>query len=337
MPKSCFFCNVVVSGGATFSYCGVCQSVLYCSKVCQKKDWKEHKKICKFLNAGDGAMQVRHPEHEGTAAWMKEGLREEERSFNDDIRQFFKLFTESTFEGSQAAARKMKKIVAREIKHNRKCLLFHSLRLLIHADSEMLLWPNSPLLVLLQSVDPNVLPGQEAGQTKQGTPLHMMAWLVDLSNLSTQVTQLILGRQLIKHGANVNAVSQPGDMTPLHFACCEKRTTHLDFIQLLLKKGADSNAQDELGLTPLMSTLPLAPGAAKFLLEWPTTNINIMDRSVVSFPTMVRRCVEELSHRVARPVNPCRAENQFLLQQWSEIEKMLVERETVDTGIAPVE
>jgi hypothetical protein len=102
MPKSCFFCNVVVSGGATFSYCGVCQSVLYCSKVCQKKDWKEHKKICKFLNAGDGAMQVRHSDHEDNVARMKEGLREAEHVLNDDGRRFFKLFTESTFEGSQA-------------------------------------------------------------------------------------------------------------------------------------------------------------------------------------------------------------------------------------------
>jgi hypothetical protein len=161
--------------------------------------------------------------------------------------------------------------------------------------------------------------------------------------LSTQVTQLILGRQLIKHGANVNAVGYPGNETPLHFACYSKRTTHLDFIQLLLKKGADPNAQDEFGLTLPMGTFPLATGAAKVLLEWPTTNVNIMDRSGMSFPAMVRLCVEELSRLVARdlvarPVNPCRAENQFLLQQWSEIEKMLVEREqTFDTGIAPVE
>jgi hypothetical protein len=58
MPKSCGVCNVVASEGVTFSYCGACQSVMYCSKVCQKKDWKAHKQICKFLNAGDGAIQV---------------------------------------------------------------------------------------------------------------------------------------------------------------------------------------------------------------------------------------------------------------------------------------
>jgi hypothetical protein len=92
MPKICRLCNVVAPEGITFSYCGACQSVMYCSKVCQKKDWKEHKKICKSLNAGDGAIQVRSDFYEEQAAALEEASEETEGSFNDGIRQFFKLF-----------------------------------------------------------------------------------------------------------------------------------------------------------------------------------------------------------------------------------------------------
>jgi hypothetical protein len=31
---------------AVASCCGKCMSVAYCSRECQIKDWKEHKKVC---------------------------------------------------------------------------------------------------------------------------------------------------------------------------------------------------------------------------------------------------------------------------------------------------
>jgi hypothetical protein len=330
MLKSCCICQVVASEGVTFAYCGACQAVQYCSKVCQKKDWKEgeHKKICKYLNVGDGrAMQVRDPEHEGLATKREESFKANENRFNDDMKRFFKLFTQSTFEGSQAAARKMKKIAARWTKCNREALLFHSLDLLLRADSEKLLWPNSPLRVLLQFVDPNV-PTPET----RGTLLHKLACMADPSDYSTHGNQLTLGRQLIELGATANPITLLGE-TPLHCACHAGTTTNLDFIQLLLENGAEPNAQDNLGETPLMYTLRLAPGAAEFLLEWPTTDVNIMDRSGVSFPAGVHWAVQHFSNQVALPVNANRAQLQYLLQQWCEIENMLVEREAVDTGI----
>jgi hypothetical protein len=58
--------------------------------------------------------------------------------------------------------------------------------------------------------------------------------LADPSDYSTHENQLILAKQLIKHGANVNALSQPKDCTPLHNACWVIRVTNLDFIELLL-------------------------------------------------------------------------------------------------------
>jgi hypothetical protein len=66
-------------------------------------------------------------------------------------------------------------------------------------------------------------------------------------------------------------------------------------------------------------------------------NVNIIDRFGISFPANVRRAIQFFSFQVALPNNPDRVEDRFLYQQWCEIEKMLVEREYVDTGITVVE
>jgi hypothetical protein len=245
------------------------------------------------------------------------------------MKLFFKLFEESTFEGSRGTARKLRKIAKRQAKHNQKFLLFHSLRFLIHSNSEMLSWPNSPLLVMLQFVDPNELLGLEQELLLEGTgfsPLHLLADLADPMDYSTHENQVILARQLIEHGANVNAVSIPRDRTPLHYACDGGNVTNLDFIELLLEKGADLNLQDHLGMIPLMRTITGAPGAAKFLLNWPTADVNITNRSGESFLAKVRKMIANISDRISLHDNPGRVQHQFLLRQWREIEEMLVER-----------
>jgi ankyrin repeat protein len=123
----------------------------------------------------------------------------------------------------------------------------------------------------------------------------------------------------------------------LQMACWTGVVTNLDFIDFLLKKGADPNAQDHLGLTPLMYTTPVAPGAAKFLLNWPTTDINISNRSGESFLGRVRRTVEYFSDMIiAFPDDHDRVQHQFLLQQWRDIEEMLVERGAHDIGITAI-
>jgi hypothetical protein len=53
----------------------------------------------------------------------------------------------------------------------------------------MLSWPNSPLLVLLQFVDPNVLIGDEETRV---TLLHTLADLADPFDYSTHENQVIL-------------------------------------------------------------------------------------------------------------------------------------------------
>jgi hypothetical protein len=99
----------------------------------------------------------------------------------------------------------------------------------------MLSWPNSQLLVLLRFVDPNVLCGRESPPLQEGevraTPLHILADLAAPSDVSTHDNQLVLAKQLIEHGANVNAVSGPWGRTPLHFACHWNNATNLDFVE----------------------------------------------------------------------------------------------------------
>jgi hypothetical protein len=335
MKKSCIICRIEASPELQLQYCDQCLSALYCSRTCQRIDWKKrHKKVCKLLNVGHGGMQVRTDEHTTRKIELKRDFEERGRSLDEDTKRFFKLFQDSTF-GSRVAAQKMKKIAKRQSKNNQKFLLYHSLQFLSRSsDSEMLSWPNSPLLVMLQLVDPNVLFGEGGGV--EDAPLHFLANLADPSDYSTHENQLILAKQLIEHGANVNTVSTPYGYTPLHTACHSDVVTNLDFVELLLEADADPNARDHTGDTPLIYTVPDAPGAAEFLLNWSTTDANITNRSGASFLNMVRSAITDISDKVALPDNPDQVANQFQLQQWRGIEEMLVERGAHDTWITAV-
>jgi hypothetical protein len=334
MPKSCIICRAVASPDVVLQYCAQCQSAKYCSLACQRIDWKkQHRQICKFLNVGHGDIQVRSKIHTDRQSDAKETIEKSEHSLDEGKKLFFKLFQESTFKGSRAAARKMKQFAKRQSEKNREILLFHSLRFLIRSDSEMLSWPSSPLLVLLHSVDPNVLLGDSE---QWNTPLHSLGDLADPFDYSTHVNQLILAKQLIERGADVNALSFPEGRSPLHNACRGENVTNLDFVELLLQAGSDPNAVDIKSVIPLKCTVPNAPGAAKFLLNWPTTNASMTfrtDRTGHSFLDWVRMAVQHFSDEVARPDNTEKVQHQFLLQQWREIEKMLEERGPADTGI----
>jgi hypothetical protein len=329
MSKSCFTCKV----HTVLDCCSNCQAVQYCSNSCQKADWKQHKEICQFLNVGDGAMQVRTDKHVDGYAKLEETFQGAERSFDEDDKRFFKLFTESTHEESLAAAQEMKKIAARHTKLNQKAILFHSLNLLMRTDSKELRWPNSPLRIMLQFVDTNArwANAEEEDSREEmvrgPTPLHQLSCQADPQGRSFHKNQVILGQQLFRHGANANLRIE--GLTPLHLACHSDAVTNLDFIQLLLEKGASPNVRDNQGMTPLMSAVPMAPGTAKFLLEWstpPTTDIHITNRAGLTLFDLVHSTIENFSAQAELHDNAERVKRAFLLEQWREIEQMLVER-----------
>jgi hypothetical protein len=86
-----------------------------------------------------------------------------------------------------------------------------------------------------------------------------------------------------------------------------------------------------------MGTVPEAPGAAKFLLNWPTTDSNLISSTGASFLAIVRFAITDYSDQIALPDIPTRVQEKFLLQQWREIEEMLVDRGARDTGITAFE
>jgi hypothetical protein len=145
--------------------------------------------------------------------------------------------------------------------------------------------------------------------------LHFFASLTDPFDSSIHGKQLILAKQLIEHGTNVNAVSIPNCETPLHIACHSDVVTNLDFLEVLLEAGADPNTKNSGGLTPLIIATPDAPGAAKFLMNWPSTEVNITTRSGASFLAMVRSAITSLSVKFARPDSPEQVEHQFAIKQ----------------------
>jgi hypothetical protein len=87
-----------------------------------------------------------------------------------------------------------------------------------------------------------------------------------------------------------------------------------------------------------MCTTRLSPGAAKFLLNWPTTDLNILSRSGESFLVKVRWAIEAFCMSIAKygAYNPDHVQYKFQLQHWRGIDEMLVERGAHESGITAI-
>jgi hypothetical protein len=331
VKASCQVCEKGEAEGLKLSFCSSCRSVSYCSRECQKTDWKAHKVICKELNVGD-AKQIVHSGHQSRAQEVKELATSALSECEPRARRFFDLFFETQGDTDDTdSVRKMKKVLQNESPFSRQVILLRSLYVLSQLPSEMLKLSTSPLKVALQFVDASVMscPGPNMDDGRGATPLHCLAQMSDPSKEHTLKNQCIIAKQLIEAGANVNARAQRGNgnVTPLHAACSSGNCTNLDFIQLLLDHGANPNTKDSDGNTPLYYTVPGAPGAAKFLLTYSAkTDPDILGYGG-SFLAMVRSCLENFFGPL-----PDREKYLFQVKQWKEVEKLLVERGTLDTG-----
>ena len=161
-------------------------------------------------------------------------------------------------------------------KNHREFLLFQSIGILLGLGSDIIVQPTSPIVVLLESgVDPNALSHPWGGPPDEGSsrPLHL---LIDMTapNMDLMERQVIIAKQLIEAGADVNAVNAPGQgrNSPLHNACFSGECTNLELIKLFLDHGANPNLGNNVGQTPLMMTLRMSPSAAKLLLTYPYEN-----------------------------------------------------------------
>jgi hypothetical protein len=332
----CQVCEAGKAEGVKLSFCNSCRSVSYCSRECQKADWKTHKNICKKLNVGD-AKQIVCSNHQSNAEKVKELAERDLSECGPRERRFFDLFLDTQGDTDHAdTVRKMMNILLKEPCYNRQAILFRSLFVLSQLPSETLKLPTSPLKVALQVVDASVMSclGPNMDDGRGATPLHWLGETSDPSKEQTLENQCILAKQLIEAGANVNARAQRnlGKITPLHIACFSGNCTNLDYIQLLLDHGANPNA-NSAGQTPLSFTVPGAPGAAKFLLTYSDkTDPDILTNDGRSFLAMVRTCIADGTSKARLP-NSSQPEIMFFqVNQWEEVEKLLVERGALDSG-----
>jgi hypothetical protein len=334
---SCQVCKKGKAEGLKLSFCNSCRSVSYCSRECQKADWKTHKVICKELNVGD-AKQIAHSDQQARAEIAKEQAKLAISGCTPRVRRFFGLFLESKGDTDHTdTVRKMKTILLKESRSSRRDILFRSLSILSELPSKMLKLPTSPLKVVLESVDASIMscPGPNMDDGRGATPLHWLARMSDPNKEQALEKQCILAKQLIEAGANVNARAQHnlGKITPLHHACFSGNCTNLDFIQLLLDHGANPNAKDMSDDTPLHNTIPGAPGAAKFMLTYSDkTDPDILMNDGRSFLAMVRKSIAESTSKARLPHNPEKEILLFQVKQWEEVEKMLVERGALDSA-----
>jgi len=330
---NCGYCGIKesTSKGVELMTCLQCKSVCYCSKKCQRLDWKQgHKHLCPYLNVGD-AVQICTRNH--TMYTMGKSIFFEE-NYSHDPRQkkFFQLFWDSckvenlkSDKTISKMTRDMKRVLLRVPREKKEELFFSSVITLIHdAPTEHLDLPTCPINILLPLIDPNSLSNRNIVRAV----LHSVAATSDPFDERLNQNVVVSARKLLAAGANVNASKESGE-TALHLACDGvTKSVNLDLIKLLLKAGADPNAKRvDTAETPLILAVAGCPSAAKFLLEYAGEKIdaNATTTDGVSALGWLRFCVNHLS-QTKSPVW------KHHLNQMEEVESLLVSRGAVGAG-----
>lgn len=249
--------------------CPLCRSVPYCSRKCQKAHYKTHKKICNSLNATN-AQQLRHPDHLDVHEHLDDQiLIDSLTKFSPFCLELWDLFKTAKKDKDTARIRTKMNFLAQRIDFPEKHIfLLKVIPFILRVKQWKLTQPTSIVLVLLSSgIDLSTYETTRCKLTL-GTPFNTLSMMSSATDPHVNMNQVIVGRQLIEAGANVNLRSGEDDDTPLHVACSSTVPTNLDFVQLLLDNGADPNLTNSLGATPLMMTIKMSMPAAKFLLTY---------------------------------------------------------------------
>ena len=50
VPPNCEFCFTERTYPESLFYCSMCRHVTYCGQVCQKSDWRRHRRFCRLVS-----------------------------------------------------------------------------------------------------------------------------------------------------------------------------------------------------------------------------------------------------------------------------------------------
>lgn len=111
------------------------------------------------------------------------------------------------------------------------------------------------------------------------TPLMLASWRIGSSDLNTDENATNLIMDLIYQGANIHAQTDCTGETALHLAA---RYSRADAAQLLLNAGANANARDKIGRTPLHAAVA-ADAQGVFQVRPPEPSDIMLRRPSASF------------------------------------------------------
>jgi len=249
-----------------------------------------HKKICKYLVKGNADQFKQQGNDEFIEKMDKDCLDYISWlvNFPKECQTLHRLFMETQEEEPEPrlnARVKLMKKTAKQLqikaKHDDKTkhyveeFVFRMVKIMVRLETWRIEKPTSPLLILFD------LGLAHPSGTSQ---YHFLITLSQQSSPSKRLynrNQVVLAKQFITHGADVNRKRGVHMDTPLDSSCYCFQPTNLEFIKLLLENGADRNHQCAGG-TALMMSIPNAPSAAKLLITYEDKNCPPIDVNVTA-------------------------------------------------------
>jgi ankyrin repeat protein len=269
MERNCAACK---NSGLNFKVCSACKNVHYCSRDCQKSDWKRHKKECKKATRKMTTIQQKFMKAVITkiGKWnkVKDVLKEDKDKSIDLNIKYAKGYTVLHMATHDCRVDVITQLIRKGADVNARddtgtcplhCIAFiprgkrnrmEIAKLLIKNGADVNMMDNDKFriihsvvsqgdlqftkLLIENGVDVNSL-----GRTVNDTPLIIASHFAYKSVV----------KYLIEKGANVNAANVPHKNTALLKLA---RLGSVGVAELLIKNGAKVDARNRQGWTPLL-------------------------------------------------------------------------------------